>query len=190
NGLLPLARRGSSGLALECLWARSPLLSLALAGPLLAIQLYQRELLRTLRAVRLALTDPLTALGNHRHFHERLGRELEHARRFGGPLAICLVDIDDFKQVNDRFGHPAGDSVLSRVATRLRQTGEAFRVGGDEFAVLLPGYGPDEAVAAAKSIVERIRALDFGHIGSITVSAGVALAPTHAQQRGELLKLV
>ena len=140
--------------------------------------------------MRLALTDPLTSLGNHRHFHERLGRELEHARRFGGPLAICLVDIDDFKQVNDRFGHPVGDSVLSRVAARLRQTGEAFRVGGDEFAVLLPGYGPDEALTAAKSIVERIRAVDFGHIGSMTVSAGVAIAPTHAQERGELLKLV
>jgi diguanylate cyclase (GGDEF)-like protein len=101
-------------------------------------------------------------------------------------LAVCVVDIDDFKRVNDRFGHPAGDSVLSRVAARLRQTGESFRVGGDEFAVLLPGYGPDEALAAAKSIVERIGALRFGHMGSITVSAGVA----HAHERGELLKLV
>ena len=188
--ILPFTLMGSAALTLVCLWERAPLLSLALAGPLLAIQLYQRELLRTLRAVRLALTDPLTSLGNHRHFHERLGRELEHARRFGGALAICLVDIDDFKQVNDRFGHPVGDSVLSRVAARLRQTGEAFRVGGDEFAVLLPGYGPDEALTAATSIVERIRALDFGHIGSMTVSAGVAIAPTHAQERGELLKLV
>src|SRR5262249_7819221 len=134
--ILPFTLMGSAALALVCLWDRSPLLSLALAGPLLAIQLYQRELLRTLRAGRLALTDPLTGLGNHRHFHERLGRELEHARRFGGPFALCLVDIDDFKRVNDRFGHPAGDSVLSRVAARLRQTGEAFRVGGDEFAVL------------------------------------------------------
>src|SRR5215467_10602466 len=160
--ILPFTLMGSAALTLVVLWERSPLLSLALAGPLLAIQLYQRELLRALRAMRLALTDPLTGLGNHRHFHERLARELEHARRFGGPLTICLVDIDDFKLVNDRFGHPAGDSVLSRVAARLRQTGEAFRVGGDEFAVLLPGYGPDEGLTAAKSIVERIRALDFG----------------------------
>jgi diguanylate cyclase (GGDEF)-like protein len=186
--ILPFTLMGSAALTLVCLWERSPLLSLALAGPLLAIQLYQRELLRTLRAVRLALTDPLTGLGNHRHFHERLGRELEHARRFGGPLAVCLVDIDDFKLVNDRFGHPAGDSVLSRVAARLRQTGEAFRVGGDEFAVLLPGYSPDEALAAAESIVDRLASLRFGHMGSITVSAGVAHA--HANERGELLKLV
>jgi diguanylate cyclase (GGDEF)-like protein len=186
--ILPFTLMGSAALTLVCLWQRSPLLSLALAGPLLAIQLYQRELLRTLRAVRLALTDPLTGLGNHRHFHERLGRELEHARRFGGPFALCLVDIDDFKGVNDRFGHPAGDSVLSRVAARLRQTGEAFRVGGDEFAVLLPGYGPDEALTAAESIVQRIRAINFGHLGSVTVSAGVALA--YVEGRGELLKLV
>ncbi|MGN6430658.1 MAG: diguanylate cyclase [Gaiellaceae bacterium] len=186
--ILPFTLMGSAALTLVCLWERSPLLSLAIAGPLLAIQLYQRELLRTLRAVRLALTDPLTGLGNHRHFHERLGRELEHGRRFGGPFALCLVDIDDFKRVNDRFGHPAGDSVLSRVAARLRQTGEAFRVGGDEFAVLLPGYGPDEALTAAQSIVERIRGLDFGHMGGVTVSAGVALA--HVDGRAELLKLV
>jgi diguanylate cyclase (GGDEF)-like protein len=70
----------------------------------------------------------------------------------------------------------------------LRQTGEAFRVGGDEFAVLLPGYSPDEALATAKSIVERIGALHLGHMGSITVSAGLAHA--HAHERGELLKLV
>src|SRR5262249_10113951 len=98
--------------------------------------------------------------------------------------------VDDFKRVNDRFGHPAGDSVLSRVAARLRQTGEAFRLGGDEFALLLPGYGSDEALTAAESIIERIGALDFGQMGSITVSAGIALAPEHARERAELLKLV
>src|SRR5213078_5258746 len=126
---------------------------------------YQRALLRALRAVRLALTDPLTGLGNHRHFHERLARELEHALRYGRPLAICLVDVDDFKRINDRFGHPAGDRVLSMVASRLRQTGEAFRLGGDEFALLLPGYDESAALAAASSIVERISALDLEQIG-------------------------
>jgi diguanylate cyclase (GGDEF)-like protein/putative nucleotidyltransferase with HDIG domain len=187
---LPFTLMGSAVLTLVVLWQRSPLLSLALAGPLLAIQLYQSALLRALRAVRLALTDPLTGLGNHRHFHERLARELDHALRYGRPLALCLVDVDDFKRVNDRFGHPAGDSVLSRVATRLRQTGEAFRLGGDEFAVLLPGCDESEALTAAESIIARIGALDFGQIGSITVSAGIALAPAHARERPELLRLV
>ena len=181
---------GSAVLTLVVLWQRAPLLSVALVGPLLAIQLYQRALLRALRAVRLALTDPLTGLGNHRHFHERLARELEHALRYDRPLALCLVDVDDFKRVNDRFGHPAGDSVLSQVSARLRQTGEAFRLGGDEFAVLLPGFEAPDALAAAESIIDRIATIDFGHMGAVTVSAGIAIAPEHARERDELLRLV
>jgi diguanylate cyclase (GGDEF)-like protein len=188
--VFPFTLMGSAVLTLVVLWQRSPLLSLALAGPLLAIQLYQSALLRAVRAVRLALTDPLTGLGNHRHFHDRLATELEHALRDGGPLALCLVDVDDFKRINDRFGHPAGDAVLSRVATRLRQTGEAFRLGGDEFVVLLPRCDEAEALAAAESIIARIGALDLGAMGSITVSAGIALAPEHARERAELLRLV
>jgi diguanylate cyclase (GGDEF)-like protein/putative nucleotidyltransferase with HDIG domain len=188
--VLPFTLMGSAVLTLVVLWQRAPLLSVALVGPLLAIQLYQRALLRALRAVRLALTDPLTGLGNHRHFHERLARELEHALRYGRPLAICLVDVDDFKRINDRFGHPAGDRVLSLVATRLRQTGEAFRLGGDEFAVLLPGYEESEALASAESIIDRIAALDLEHMGAITVSAGIAVAPQHARERDELVRLV
>jgi diguanylate cyclase (GGDEF)-like protein len=188
--LLPFTLMGSAVLTLVVLWQRAPLLSLALVGPLLAIQLYQRALLRALRAVRLALTDPLTSLGNHRHFHERLARELEHALRDGRSLALCLVDIDDFKRINDQFGHPEGDRVLSQVATRLRQSGEAFRLGGDEFAVLLPGSDAEEALTAASSIVERISRLDFAEMGPVTVSAGIALAPQHARERDELLRLV
>src|SRR5919201_3103316 len=188
--ILPFTLMGSAVLTLVVLWQSSPLLSVALVGPLLAIQLYQRALLRALRAVRLALTDPLTGLDNHRHFHERLARELEHALRYGRPLALCLVDVDDFKRINDRFGHPAGDRILSLLATRLRQTGEAFRLGGDEFALVLPGYRESEAVTVAESIIDRISALDLEHMGAITVSAGVAVAPDHARERDELLRLV
>jgi diguanylate cyclase (GGDEF)-like protein len=188
--VLPFTLMGSAVLTLVVLWQRSPLLSVALVGPLLAIQLYQRALLRALRAVRLALTDPLTGLGNHRHFHERLARELEHALRHGRSLAICLVDVDDFKRINDRFGHPTGDRVLSLVAARLRQTGEAFRLGGDEFALLLPGYGEPEAQTAAESIINRIAALDLEQTGPVTVSAGIVLAPRHGRDRDELLNLV
>jgi diguanylate cyclase (GGDEF)-like protein len=188
--ILPFTLMGSAVLTLVVLWQRAPLLSVALVGPLLAIQLYQRALLRALRAVRLALTDPLTGLGNHRHFHERLARELEHALRYGRTLAVCLVDVDDFKRINDRFGHPAGDRVLSIVAARLRQTGEAFRLGGDEFVVLLPGYEASEARTAAESIIDRISAIDLEHMGEITVSAGIAVAPDHATDRDELLRLV
>src|SRR5207237_1155033 len=96
-------------------------------------------------AMRLALTYPLTCLGNHRHFHERLQRELLNAEEQRTALTLCFVDIDDFKKINDRFGHPSGDRVLSQVAGRLRQGGEAFRLGGDEFALLLSDH--DEGMA-------------------------------------------
>jgi diguanylate cyclase (GGDEF)-like protein/putative nucleotidyltransferase with HDIG domain len=139
--------------------------------------------------MRLALTDPLTGLGNHRHFHERLEKELRNAQEKRLPLTLCLIDVDDFKRVNDRFGHPAGDRVLSRVASRLRQTGEAFRLGGDEFALLLPGYDENSALTAAASIVERIAALQLDQIGSVTVSVGVAASPAHAADRDELIRL-
>jgi diguanylate cyclase (GGDEF)-like protein/putative nucleotidyltransferase with HDIG domain len=142
-----------------------------------------------LRAMRLALTDPLTGLGNHRHFHERLQRELQAAEENTTLLTLCFVDIDDFKRINDRFGHPSGDRVLSQVAGRLRQGGEAFRLGGDEFALLLVDHDEGAAVAAANSIVERIGALDLGHIGNVTVSAGLVTFPVQGHERDELIRL-
>ena len=187
--VVPFSLMASAALMLVVLWERSPFLSVALVGPLLAIQLYQRAIVGALRAMRLALTDPLTGLGNHRHFHERLEKELRHAQEKGLPLTLCLVDVDDFKRINDRFGHPAGDRVLSRLASRLRQTGEAFRLGGDEFALLLPGYDEGSALTAAASVVERIAALELDQIGSVTVSVGVATSPAHAADRDELIRL-
>jgi diguanylate cyclase (GGDEF)-like protein/putative nucleotidyltransferase with HDIG domain len=187
--IVPFSLMASAALMLVVLWQRSPFLSVALVGPLLAIQLYQRAIVRALRAMRLALTDPLTGLGNHRHFHERLERELRSAHERRLPLTLCLVDVDDFKRINDRFGHPAGDRVLSQISTRLRQTGEAFRLGGDEFALLLPGYDENDALTAATSVVDRIGALELDQIGSVTVSAGVATSPAHAADRDELIRL-
>src|SRR4051794_4571813 len=186
---VPFALMSATGLILVVLWEREPALSLALAGPLLAISLYQRSQHRALNAMRLALTDPLTGLGNHRHFHERLQRELSSAQEQGLPLTLCFIDVDDFKTINDRFGHPVGDQVLSQLAARLRQGGEAFRLGGDEFAVLLPKHDEDAALAAARSIVNRIGALQVGEIDGITVSAGVATFPEHGGERDELIRL-
>ena len=183
------ALMASAALVLVVLWQRSPLLSAALVGPLLAIALYQRSTYRALRAMRLALTDPLTGLGNHRHFHERLERELIEAEHAGSQFSLCLLDVDDFKRVNDLFGHPAGDRVLSRLATTLRQNGEAFRLGGDEFAVLLPEYDEQAAVETANAIIERIAEIELDHVGSVTVSGGVATFPRQAPDRGELIRL-
>jgi diguanylate cyclase (GGDEF)-like protein len=187
--IVPFAFMASAALMLVVLWERSPVLSIALVGPLLAIALYQRSTHRALRATRLALTDPLTGLGNHRHFHERLQRELMSAEEQARPLTLCFVDIDDFKKVNDRYGHPSGDRVLSQVGARLRQGGEAFRLGGDEFALLLVDHDEGMALAAANSIVERIATVDFDHIGAVTVSAGLATFPMQGHGRDELIRL-
>ena len=185
----PLAFMVSAALTLVILWQRTPVLSLALVGPLLAIALYQRSTYKALRAMRLALTDPLTGLGNHRSFHERLQRELTSAEQVGTTLSLCLVDVDDFKTINDTHGHPVGDAVLGQIASRLRQGGEAFRLGGDEFAVLLPAHDESQAVAVAGSIVERVSAIRIEGVGPVTVSAGVATYPVQGVGRDELIRL-
>src|SRR5581483_7383078 len=107
--ILPFVLMSSTALMLVVLWQRTPFLFAALVGPLVAISLYQRSTHRALNAIRLALTDPLTGLGNHRHFHERLQREVAAAEDSSGVVSLCFLDVDDFKRINDQFGHPAGD---------------------------------------------------------------------------------
>jgi diguanylate cyclase (GGDEF)-like protein len=186
--VVPFALMASAAMMLVVLWQRSALLSAALVGPLLAISLYQRSTYRELRAMRLALTDPLTGLGNHRHFHERLQRELVAAEDAGQNLSLCLFDVDNFKRINDQYGHPVGDRVLAQVAARLRQGGEAFRLGGDEFAVLLPEHGEAAAYETATSIIQRLREMPLEHSGHITVSSGVATFPVPGVGRDELIR--
>src|SRR5205823_14021587 len=96
-------------------------------------------------ARRLADTDALTGLRNRRFFYETLQRECKRARRYGRSLALLVLDLDDFKAINERVGHLAGDDVLAETAARvrgaLRASDVACRVGGDEFAVILPEAG-------------------------------------------------
>jgi diguanylate cyclase (GGDEF)-like protein/putative nucleotidyltransferase with HDIG domain len=186
---VPFSIMASVSLMLAVLWERSPLLATALVGPLVAIALYQRSVYSALKAMRLALTDPLSGLGNHRHFHERLQHDLDKAQEEGFALTLCLLDVDNFKQINDRFGHPAGDRVLAQVAARLRQGGEAFRLGGDEFALLLPRRDEHEGLSIARSVIERVSetACDFG--GTLSMSAGIATYPQHGVERSELVRV-
>jgi diguanylate cyclase (GGDEF)-like protein/putative nucleotidyltransferase with HDIG domain len=186
---VPFSIMASVSLMLAVLWERSPFLATALVGPLVAIALYQRSVYSALRAMRLALTDPLTGLGNHRHFHERLQHDLGKAQEEGFALTLCLLDIDNFKLINDRFGHPAGDRVLAQVAARLRQGGEAFRLGGDEFALLLPRRDEHEGLAVARSVLERVAETDTQFADSISMSAGVATYPQHGVERAELVRV-
>ncbi len=187
--IIPFSIMASVSLMLTVLWDRSPLLAAALVGPLVAVALYQRSVYDALKAMRLALTDPLTGLGNHRHFHERLQRDLDLAQVGGVPLSVCLLDVDDFKKINDCYGHPVGDRVLEQVASRLRQGGEAFRLGGDEFVLLLPGRSEQDALEVAQHVLERVAALEGEHGGSISMSAGIATYPTHGVERSELLRV-
>ena len=184
---IAFAIMASLTLMLAVLWGRSPFLSAALVGPLAAIALYQRSVFRELAAMRLALTDPLTGLGNHRHFHERLDHDLTEAEEKGVPLSVCVLDIDNFKEVNDSLGHPKGDLVLSQVAGRLRQDGEAFRIGGDEFALLLPGRDEREALSVADGIVRRVSLLEAAPGLAVRLSAGVVTYPQLGLDRAEIV---
>jgi diguanylate cyclase (GGDEF)-like protein len=134
---------------------------------------------------RQASTDGLTDLANRRHFEEALAGEISRAERFGGTLALVLADLDDFKQVNDRYGHQAGDDVLRAFADVLRDTVRdidlAARYGGEEFAVLLPQTDLEGAERLAERLREAMAARRLAvHPGvsfSVTSSFGVASFP-------------
>ncbi len=187
--VVPFSIMASVSLMLAVLWERSPFLATALVGPLVAIALYQRSVHSALKAMRLALTDPLTGLGNHRHFHERLQHDLDKAQEEGFALTLVLLDIDNFKQINDRYGHPTGDKVLAQVAARLRQGGEAFRLGGDEFALLLARRDEHEGLSIARSIIERMSETEIEVGEVLNMSAGVATYPQHGVERSELVRV-
>jgi diguanylate cyclase (GGDEF)-like protein len=178
----------SVSLMLSALWQRNPALAVALVGPLAATALYQRSLHQALGAMQLALTDPLTGLGNHRHFHDDIQRALDDADD-DEPVSLLLLDLDNFKQINDTHGHPAGDEVLAASATCLRAGGEAYRLGGDEFALLLPGYDTGEAGQVAGAVLERLAELECRAGVRITFSGGLATFPRHASERSELLRV-
>jgi diguanylate cyclase (GGDEF)-like protein/PAS domain S-box-containing protein len=139
-----------------------------------------KQIERELR--RLATVDELTELANRRQFFDRGRRMLERARRSGRPVALLLFDLDHFKQINDTFGHAAGDLVLRRVAAACREvlrSGDLVaRLGGEEFAVLLDGADAVEAELVAERLREAIAGLDIAVRGRrmpVTASLGVAL---------------
>jgi diguanylate cyclase (GGDEF)-like protein len=138
------------------------------------------------RTVKLqAITDELTQLANRRRFTETLSVEVRRAERFGDPLTLLLADLDDFKQINDRYGHQAGDEVLRRFADVLRENVRDFdlpvRYGGEEFAVLLPETGPDGGEQLARRLQAALLRLRLPWIAGdrppVTASFGVASFP-------------
>jgi diguanylate cyclase (GGDEF)-like protein len=150
------------------------------------------RLLRELR--RASLTDGLTGVGNRRAFDEALAQEIARARRVRCGLALALVDLDHFKQVNDRHGHRAGDAALVSFAARLRAAvrgaDRVFRYGGEEFAVLLPESALEGALAAGERIVEAVSCepIAAGSLSlGLTCSAGVALLGREDDGAGDAL---
>jgi diguanylate cyclase (GGDEF)-like protein len=134
-----------------------------------------------------AAIDPLSGLFNRRYLHVRLEEELERARRHQIPLALLMIDLDDFKMVNDKFGHLAGDAVIKEVAVILRRTVRMFdvctRYGGEEFAILMPNSGAQSAATVAERIRRRIESYRFSEpaLASLSVTASIGLAVSTAQ---------
>jgi diguanylate cyclase (GGDEF)-like protein len=130
------------------------------------------------QARQLADLDALTGLHNRRYFHETLAREATRAHRYDRKLSLVVFDIDDFKAINDRIGHLAGDDVLSSVAERVRSVVRAAdiacRVGGDEFAVILPESGLEDAEQLYKRVQFAVAERPLGPFERIRLSAGIA----------------
>ncbi|MEP6892839.1 MAG: HD domain-containing phosphohydrolase [Gaiellaceae bacterium] len=140
---------------------------------------------------QLAQTDSLTGLLNHRVFQERLRAELSHAQVNNVSVTLLMLDVDDFKRVNDVHGHDVGDEVLTTLAELLcsvaRVDDHVCRVGGEELAVIMPGSGASAAVALADRLNEQLRVREIAPVGAITVSVGIAECPRHARSGRELI---
>ncbi len=143
------------------------------------------------RLVRSGVTDFLTGWHNRRYFHNRLREELARAERTGKALACLMIDVDHFKEINDRFGHLAGDEALKEVARRaeaeIRAGDTGARFGGDEFAILLAGAESSHAVKLAERIHQSVGATPIrvhggAHV-TVTLSIGLATAKPQVQPR-------
>jgi len=151
------------------------------------------------RTKLMAITDSLTGLHNYRYFKQHFSQELDRARRYKKPLSVIMLDVDDFKKFNDKFGHATGDRVLmaigSIIGRAVRGVDFAFRYGGEEFIVLLPEMELDAALQVAERLrwgiqSETSRGLEDIADQGVTVSVGVASYPADAGQRDELFNIV
>ncbi len=162
------------------------LLALRTLATTLAEACVRVDLVRRLE--HLSRVDPLTALGNRRAFDEALAEELARARRGARPLSLVMLDVDHFKMFNDRHGHLAGDEALTDVARVLseaaRTEDRACRVGGEEFALLLPGADETSAAEVAERVRQGVQGI-AGRFGPVTVSLGVAMWDAERHDDGD-----
>jgi diguanylate cyclase (GGDEF)-like protein len=142
-----------------------------------------------------AMTDPLTGLANRRYMSETLDREVARARRFSHPISLIIIDVDDFKQINDREGHLQGDVVLETVADQVRDCTRSIdvpaRYGGDELAVILVETDREGALIVGERLADRMRSVEVplrqGGTMAVTISLGVATIPDSADSLDSLV---
>ncbi len=136
---------------------------------------------------KLALTDGLTGVANHRYFWERLDSEFSRAKRYGRPLSLIMADVDDFKKINDREGHQKGDEILRLCAEALVQgqriSDTVARYGGEEFAIILPEVSRPKALEIAERHLQKV-----DEIAKVGMSFGVASYPDDASSSTELVE--
>jgi diguanylate cyclase (GGDEF)-like protein len=148
-------------------------------------------LVRVNRLQRDALIDAVTGLRNHRYFQVRLREELIRSERSGRPTSLVMVDLDNFKRINDRFGHATGDAVLRRIANELLNNARAAdivcRYGGEEFAIVLPETGAVDAALVGERLRQAIEKLAEIPGPVVTISVGVGTYPEHADHADALI---
>ncbi len=170
-------------------WAESELMFLHTVADQLTVGVKQAHLLAQLK--QQALTDELTGCYNRRAFELQLERDLHLATRMRQPVSLIMIDLDNFKQINDRAGHDAGDSALRIIADGLREelraVDTAVRFGGDEFAIILPQANAEGALVVAERLRSRVEKIEVPGYGRMTASLGVATFPLHASSRDPLV---
>lgn len=175
-------------------------LALAEAACLVAVAVGIVLLVRRLRTSNealwaLARRDELTGVGNYRALHERLAAEIARHHRHRREFALVLLDLDGFKQINERYGHLEGDRLLTEIGSSLRKEtrGEdsVFRQGGDEFAVIVPEVNAEEAGEVAKRLRGRVSQRGFGsdELRPVTAATGYAMYPADGRTVDELLSV-
>ena len=192
--LLRTARRGKAFDPREIQFCQ--IVANASANALINAALYESVELANIQLEKLATTDGLTDIFNHRYFYKRLDEEFNRAQRYNNPLSAIMIDVDNFKQINDTYGHRTGDLILKELAhvlkTSMRKSDIVARYGGDEFIILLPQTDSMGAIAEAARVIDKIAAFRFDSMNGsrIITSCGIATAPHDEIKKADDLVLV